>query len=45
MMLPSVYMPHGGREEMDDIEALESVKITSREGKAWRPWTSLSAAT
>ena len=32
-MLLSVYMPHSGRDEVDFIEALESVRATLMEGK------------
>ena len=33
-MLLSVIMPHSGREEMVYMEALESVRVTLREGKS-----------
>ena len=44
-MLLSVYMPHSGRDEVDYIEALESVRRTLMEGKREVPWTSSSVAT
>ena len=35
-MLLSVYVPHSGRDEVDYIEALESVRATLAEGRESR---------
>ena len=43
--LLAVYMPHSGRDEMDYIEALESVRATLMEETEWEPRIFSSAVT
>ena len=44
-MLFSVYMPHSGRDEVDYIEVLESVRATLMEGKRMGALDFLTAVT